>query len=71
MPRAHRRPPRTHGLDARLVDFLNRRADLVEYVVKQLLGLGLTVEQIRGASEDFAACTAEPADAGAPPVEQG
>lgn len=54
------------------------RAGNGRYVVEQLLGLGVTVEDITRASDEFHACSAPSApppspepDAGAPSVEQG
>ncbi|HEY3496215.1 MAG TPA: hypothetical protein VGK73_16060, partial [Polyangiaceae bacterium] len=42
------------------------RAGNHEYAVRQLLGLGLTPEAIKGAAEAFDACSEDPAaDAGA------
>jgi hypothetical protein len=48
------------------------RAGNVEYVIKQLLGLGVTPAKINAAGDAFRACSAppsEPADAGAPPPD--
>jgi hypothetical protein len=47
------------------------RAGNHEYAVRQLLGLGLTVEDVKGAADAFNACAGEPeADAGVPDLSE-
>lgn len=47
------------------------RAGNSQYVVEQLLAMGVTVEDISRAADAFRACSAEPADAGLPSTVEG